>query len=206
MKALFLTICLFLTLDAIEIKQKPIEFGKQRVELTKEYIKQHYGLEVDDITIIPKIIVVHHTALDDFERSFKRMKDEILLSDRTDISNGGKLNVSAHYLVDKDGTIYSLMQDNHMARHTIGLNYSAIGIENVGGQNDRDNLTDKQLQANKELINYLKSKYKTIKYVIGHYEYRDFEHSELWLERDQNYRTKKTDPCVRFMNQLKNNK
>lgn len=206
MKALFLTICLFLTLDAIEIKQKPIEFGKQRVELTKEYIKQHYGLEVDDITIIPKIIVVHHTALDDFERSFKRMKDEILLSDRTDISNGGKLNVSAHYLIDKDGTIYSLMQDNHMARHTIGLNYSAIGIENVGGQNDRDNLTDKQLQANKELINYLKSKYKTIKYVIGHYEYRDFEHSELWLERDQNYRTKKTDPSVRFMNQLKNNK
>lgn len=206
MKTLLLILCLFLTLEAIEIKQKPIKFSKQRIELTIKYIKKHYGLTVDNIKITPKMIVVHHTALNDFERSFKRMDEEILLSDRTDISNASTLNVSAHYLIDKDGTIYSLMRDDHMGRHTIGLNYYAIGIENVGGQNDEDNLTNEQLKANKELIKYLKKKYKTIKYLIGHYEYRNFENSKLWLELDKNYRTKKTDPSVRFMNQLKNSK
>lgn len=204
MKVIVLTLCLIYNLFSIEIINKPIKFEKQRVDLTLKYIKQHYNLEVQDIKIVPKIIVVHHTALDDFEKSFKRLEGELLLSDRTDISKAGNLNVSAHYLVDTDGTIYLLMDDNKMARHTIGLNYNAIGIENVGGQNDKDNLTQKQLLANTELIKYLKNKYKTIKHVIGHYEYRDFESSKLWLEVDKNYRTKKSDPSIRFMTQLRN--
>lgn len=202
---IFLSLLFFTyTLFAIEIINKPIKFEKQRVELTKKYILQHYGLKVENIKIIPKMIVVHHTALDDFEKSFKRLEAELLLSDRTDISKAGNLNVSAQYLINKDGKIYSLMPDNYMARHTIGLNYNSIGIENVGGQNDEDNLNQKQLQSNIALIKHLKNKYPTIKYVIGHYEYRKFESNKLWLEKDKNYRTKKSDPSVRFMTQLRN--
>lgn len=192
------------TLFAIEIINKPIKFEKQRVELTKKYIFKHYGLKVQNIKIIPKIIVVHHTALNDFEKSFKRLEAELLLSDRIDISKAGNLNVSAQYLINRDGKIYSLMPDNWMARHTIGLNYNSIGIENVGGQNNEDNLTKEQLYSNAELIKYLKNKYPTINHIIGHYEYRSFESSNLWLEKDKNYRTKKTDPSVSFMTQLRN--
>lgn len=188
---------------ALEIKQKPIEFTKNRIELTKQYIKKSYGIDVKDINIIPKIIVIHHTASDSLKESFDRFYPEILLSDRTDIQNAGNVNVSAQFLVDFDGTIYSLMPETFMARHIIGLNLSSIGIENVGG--DKKSLTPEQLKANIELVKYLKDKYKTIEYLIGHYEYRKFEKHPLFLEKDANYRTIKHDPEQNFMEKLRAN-
>ena len=188
---------------ALEIKQKPIEFTKNRIELTKQYIKKSYGIDVKDINIVPKIIVIHHTASDSLKESFDRFYPEILLSDRTDIQNAGNVNVSAQFLVDFDGTIYSLMPETFMARHIIGLNLSSIGIENVGG--DKKSLTPEQLKANIELVKYLKNKYKTIEYLIGHYEYRKFEKHPLFLEKDANYRTIKHDPEQSFMEKLRAN-
>ena len=171
---------------AIEIKQMPIEFTQNRIELTKQYIKNSYGMSVDNINIIPKMIVIHHTASDSLKESFDRFYPEILLSDRTDIQNAGNVNVSAQFLVDFDGTIYSLMPETFMARHVIGLNLSSIGIENVGG--DKKSLTQEQLKANIELVKYLKEKYKTIEYLIGHYEYQNFDKHPLFLEKDAKYR------------------
>lgn len=188
---------------AIEIKQMPIEFTQNRIELTKQYIKNSYGLDVKDINIIPKMIVIHHTASDDFKESFDRFYPELLLSDRKDIQKAGSLNVSAQFLVDSDGTIYSLMPETFMARHVIGLNLSSIGIENVGG--DKKPLTQEQLKANIELVKYLKEKYKTIEYLIGHYEYRNFEQHPLFLEKNASYRTIKHDPSVEFMEKLREN-
>ena len=88
-----------------------------------------------------------------------------------------------------------------MARHVIGLNHCAIGIENVGGTGDTK-LTRAQLRSNKWLVKYLKSKYD-IDYVIGHYEYTLFEDHELWLEKDEGYRTVKTDPGEKFLKRVK---
>ena len=186
------------------IIQKPIIFTEKRKELTKEYIKQHYALEVKDISIVPQTIVLHWTAVMDLGKSFKRLNAQTLYSDRQDIASASALNVSAHFLVDRDGTIYQLMPDNWMARHVIGLNYSSIGVENVGGEaNKKEDLTPAQLQANIHLIEYLKAKYPTIKNVIGHYEYREFESSPLWLEKDAGYRTKKVDPGEEFMKNVR---
>ncbi len=203
MKTLITILLLTLYIYAIEIKQLPIEFSQNRVELTKEYIKKSYGLDVKNINIIPKMIVIHHTASDDFKESFDRFYPEFLLSDRKDIQKAGSLNVSAQFLVDSDGTIYSLMNETYMARHVIGLNLSSIGIENVGG--DKKSLTPEQLKANIELVKYLKEKYKTIEYLIGHYEYRNFENHPLFLEKDATYRTIKHDPSVEFMEKLREN-
>lgn len=186
------------------IIQKPIIFTDKRKKLTKEYIKSHYGFDVKDITIEPKTIVLHWTAVMDFQKSFQRLNAELLFNDRADIAKASALNVSAHFLVDRDGTIYQLMPENWMARHVIGLNYSSIGVENVGGEaNTKEDLTQAQLQANIRLVNYLKAKYPTIESVIGHYEYRDFENSALWLEKDDGYRTKKGDPGEKFMKDVR---
>ena len=38
----------------------------------------------------------------------------------------------AHFVIDTDGTIYQLVSTSIMCRHTVGLNYTAIGIEHVG--------------------------------------------------------------------------
>ena len=87
-----------------------------------------------------------------------------------------------------------------MARHTIGINYSAIGIENVGGKdNKNEDLTPAQVTANAKLIQYLKTKYSKIEFLIGHYEYEKMQKTGMWLEKDKNYRTKKSDPGKKFM-------
>jgi len=183
-----------------KIVDKPIDFGPERIALTKAYIKTHYGKTVDDITIDPKVIVLHWTADMGLESSFERLRPQRLPGARSDIASAGALNVSAHFLVGRDGTIYRLMPENRMARHVIGLNYSSIGIENVGGEgNAKENLTPAQLRANIALVRYLKRRYPGIEYLIGHHEYRAMEATPLWLERDSGYRTEKSDPGARFM-------
>ena len=186
--------------NEIKIIDKPIVFKKERIDLTKEYIKKHYGFKVKNIKITPKIIVLHWTADMSFKRSFNRLKPQRLFADRKDISKASALNVSAHFLVARDGTIYRLMPENWMARHVIGLNYYSIGVENVGGRaNRKEDLTKAQLESNIKLVRYLKAKYPTIKKLIGHYEYREEEGTPEWLELDSGYRTKKNDPGKRFM-------
>jgi len=204
-KILALFSSLSLTLWALHVEQTPIKFEEKRINLTKQYIKTHYDLDVKNIKIIPKIIIIHHTAIDSYEDSIKRFISQTLPNDRPEIQSAGALNVSTHFMVERDGTIHQLMPLDFMARHVIGLNYNSIGIENVGGENSKDNLTDAQLKANIFLVNYLKKKFDTIEYVSGHYEYRCFEGTALWLEKDDGYRTKKDDPSLRFMKELREN-
>lgn len=201
MKIILIITSFLITLNAIQIKQMPIMFSENRVELTKQYIKKSYDLEVENIEIIPKIIVIHHTGIDNLKDSFNKLNPEILSKERSYILKAGNVNVSAHFLVDFDGTIYSLMNETFMARHVIGLNLSSIGIENIGG--NKKSLTNEQLKANIKLVEYLKNKYKTIEYLIGHYEYRNFENHPLFLEKDNNYRTVKQDPSEEFMENLR---
>ncbi|WP_456402251.1 N-acetylmuramoyl-L-alanine amidase [Hydrogenimonas sp.] len=202
MRLLLLPLLVALSLSALEIVDRPILFGPERITLTQQYIKRHYGYDARSIEITPKIVVIHYTAIPTLEGSFRALYPETLPGGRADIQRASRLNVSAHFLVDRDGTVYRLMKENRMARHVIGLNHCAVGIENVGG-NGEENLTREQLRANVELVRYLVKKYPTIGYLIGHYEYRRFETSPLWLERDAGYRTVKKDPGERFMRALR---
>jgi len=189
---------------ALKIIDKPIDFSKERIAMTKEYIKTHYGKRVNNIEIIPKIILLHWTAEMSFDKSFKRLQPQKLLSDRKDIAKASLLNVSAQFLVARDGTIYRLMPETWMARHVIGLNYSSIGVENVGGEgNKKDDLTPAQRKSNIALVKYLVAKYPTIEYLIGHHRYKQMEQTPLWLEIDNGYRTVKSDPGDKFLNDVR---
>src|SRR5690606_12809231 len=183
-----------------EIVDVPILFDGQRIELTKQYMAQRYGLLEDSTQIVPKMIVLHWTAIADLKKSFEAFNRPTLPNWRPDLVNVSGLNVSAHFLVDRDGTIYRLMPETTMARHTIGLNHCAIGVENVGGTQGLP-LTRKQLRANIFLVEYLANKYD-IDYVIGHQQYTLFEGHPLWLEVDRNYRTVKSDPGLDFMEKV----
>ncbi|MFT5659507.1 MAG: N-acetylmuramoyl-L-alanine amidase [Sulfurimonas sp.] len=201
-KILLFVLSLSFILNAYEIHQTPINFGEVRVNLTKEYIKNHYAIDVKDIKIVPKIVLVHYTAVETFSKSLARFTSETLPNDRPEISKASTLNVSTHFMVERDGTIHQLMPLDFMGRHVIGLNYSSIGIENVGGAGYKQDLTVEQLAANIFIVNYLKKKFPTIEYVVGHHEYRCFENTELWLEKDDGYRTSKYDPGKNFMRDL----
>ena len=183
------------------ITDKPITFDENRVVLTREYLQNRYDLKTEGIDIIPKMIVLHWTAIPTLEKSFEAFDPVQLPGSRQDVQSAGALNVSAHFLVDRDGTIYRLMPETTMARHVIGLNHCAIGIENVGGT-DATPLTREQLRSNIYLVRYLTKKYG-IDYLIGHYEYPLFDGHELWLEKDAGYRTEKTDPGQDFMRKVR---
>jgi N-acetylmuramoyl-L-alanine amidase len=186
---------------AERIIDRPIIFNEEREELSLEYLKERYDLEQSSPDINPKIIVLHWTAIPDLESSFRAFNSVKLPGAREDIQEAGALNVSAHFLVDRDGTIYRLMPETTMARHVIGLNHVAIGVENVGGTKETP-LTEAQLNANIGLVKYLDEKYN-IEYLLGHYEYPQFEGHELWLEKDDGYRTQKTDPGKEFMQKVR---
>ncbi|NJB69855.1 N-acetyl-anhydromuramyl-L-alanine amidase AmpD [Saonia flava] len=184
-----------------EIVDKPIVFDEERKILSLEYLSERYGLEQDTPEIDPKMIVLHWTAIPTLKDSFDAFNPSKLPNTRPDIKSAGALNVSSHFLVDQDGTIYRQMPETLMARHVIGLNHTAIGIENVGGTENTP-LTKKQLEANIWLVDYLSNKYD-IEYLIGHYEYTNFVGHELWLEKDKGYRTTKTDPGKDFLEKVK---
>ncbi|SHK14683.1 N-acetylmuramoyl-L-alanine amidase [Reichenbachiella agariperforans] len=192
-----LVLMVFASCEENKIVDRPVSFDQERVDLTLQYLDEHYGLVQEKPTIDPKMIVVHYTVIPTLEKSIAAFENSKLPNWRPEIAGAGALNVSAHFLVNQDGTIYRLMPENYMARHVIGLNHCAIGIENVGGT-DAVPLTPSQVKANVWLVSYLKEKYD-IQYLIGHDEYTLFEGHDLWLEKDAGYRTVKSDPGKAFM-------
>jgi N-acetylmuramoyl-L-alanine amidase len=199
---LFLLILNFSPAQQSEFKivSKPINYSEERIRLSLEYLKDHHGLTQKTPTIIPKMIVLHYTAGGTVESNFKYFNNTHLESARNTLKKQSTLNVSSQYIVDRDGTIYQLMEPNIFARHTIGLNYCAIGVENIGSK--KQPLTEKQVAANAQLVRYLTKKYK-IEYLIGHSEYGVFRNSKLWKESDPKYFTGKEDPGKDFMSKVR---
>ena len=187
------------TSSTFRIIEKPVVFDSTRKALSVEYLQKRHGISTNAPYIKPKMVVLHWTAIPTLEQSFDAMNPAVLRG-RKDIATSSALNVCAQFLIDRDGTIFRQLPDTAFARHVIGLNYCAIGVENVGS--DKAPLTRAQLKANEALIRHLKRKYD-IQYVIGHYEYTRFEHDPLWKEADSSYRTVKNDPGVKFMMRIR---
>ncbi|MEL6484450.1 MAG: N-acetylmuramoyl-L-alanine amidase, partial [Bacteroidota bacterium] len=70
-----LLLCLICSLGACSVQrtivQKPIIFNDERMELTKDYLKDRYQLPAETAEIVPKMIVLHWTAIPTLERSFQ---------------------------------------------------------------------------------------------------------------------------------------
>ena len=181
----------------IQILDKPIVFDEERKQLSLEYLARRHGIKQTEPYIKPKMIVLHWTAIQTLDSTFNVFNPS-RLPGRADLQAASLLNTAVPFLVDRDGTIYRLLSDTTFARHCIGLNYCAIGIENIGN----NDLTQAQLEANVQLVRYLKQKYN-IEYLIGHYEYKDFIGTPLWKETDPNYLTDKTDPGKAFMKNVR---
>lgn len=186
--------------QAPAIIEKPIIFDATRTQLSIDYLKRRHNLIQKEPTINPVMIVLHWTASKTLMGTYNAFNRSILPLDRKAIAGASSLNVSSHYLVDRDGTIYQLLPDTTFARHVIGLNYCAIGIENVGSNNFP--LTRAQLSANEKLIRYLCRKYP-IQYLIGHYEHTLFKNTSLWRETNPYYHSDKTDPGKIFMKNIR---
>ena len=143
----------------------PIPFGAKRREEMRAYARRHYG--IDDFHLRnPKVIVEHYTATDTFQAAYATFANDVPDAELHELPG-----TCAHFIVDKDGTIYQLVALTTMCRHTVGLNWTAFGIEQVG-LNARE-ILDRPAQygAVVRLTAWLRCRYGiAVRNVIGHNE------------------------------------
>jgi N-acetylmuramoyl-L-alanine amidase len=169
---------------------KPIPYGPARKAEMAAYARKHYGIH--SWRLHPKVIVEHYTGSNSFSSAWNTFA-----ANTPDPELGELPGTCAHFIVDRNGRIYQLVRTEVMCRHTVGLNYVAIGIEHVG-TSDAQVLRDRaQLRSSLELSAWLVDRFHIrIRNVIGHSEslssqyhrerYRPWAHQTHadWKHRD----------------------
>lgn len=100
----------------------------------------------------PNFVVIHHTAQNNCDETLQTFTQ-------------ARTQVSAHYLICRDGIVYHLLHDNLRAHHTgvskwgnnTDLNSSSIGIEI--DNNGSEPFTEAQMKSLAELLSRLKKAY-----------------------------------------------
>jgi N-acetylmuramoyl-L-alanine amidase len=147
------------------IVSKPIPFGAQRRAEMAQYAARHYGLHTWRLER-PHVIVEHYTANDSFRATWNTFA-----SDAPDAELHERPGTCAHFVIDRDGTIYQLVPLSTMCRHTVGLNWTAIGIEHVGTSDASVLQNAKQISASLRLTLWLAHRFHvSLPNVIGHNE------------------------------------
>ena len=144
---------------------KPIPYGTVRKAEMAAYAKRHYGVSTWRLER-PQVIVEHYTASESFSSAYNTFA-----SDTPDSELHELPGTCAHFVIDRDGTIYQLVSLGTMCRHTVGLNYTAIGIEHVGTSDGEILGNPRQLAASLRLTAWLMSSFHIqLRNVIGHNE------------------------------------
>ncbi|MEK6276487.1 MAG: DUF2817 domain-containing protein [Actinomycetota bacterium] len=147
------------------VKDLPIPFPPHRKREMAAYSKRHYGKRAWRLRN-PRVIVEHVAVAGNVSTVFNAFA-----SDRPDPELHELPNVCSHFVVGSSGRIYRLVGLRKRCRHTVGLNYTAIGIEHVGFR-DADVLgRRRQLRASLRLTHWLRCRFDIkVRNVIGHNE------------------------------------
>lgn len=148
------------------IVAKPIDFGATRQAEMADYSQRHYGEHT--VRLSPKVVLLHYTAGGSWQSAWN-----YFAQDAADPEYHELPGPVAHFIVDKDGTIYQLLPTDKRGRHVVGLNHRAIGIEFVqeAGSTAEEQILGRRAQrdAGLALVRYLMARYDIPeKDVIGH--------------------------------------
>src|SRR3954462_3996601 len=132
------------------IVQKPIPFSRGRKREMRAYAKRHYGIDSYRLRD-PKVIVEHYTVTSTFQQTWNTFAPDVADPELHELPA-----TCSHYVIDRDGTIYQLVPRSIMCRHTVGLNYTAIGIEHVGSSDAEILRNAAQLTASLRLTRWLR--------------------------------------------------
>jgi len=147
------------------IKPWPIPFGAKRKHEMAAYSARHYG-ERSWRLRHPRVIVEHMAQAGSASAVHNAFARDVPDPELHELPN-----VCAHFVVADSGRIYRLVNLRTRCRHTVGLNWTAIGIEHVG-YGDGDVLGDRrQLRASLRLTRWLRCRFGIrVGSVIGHAE------------------------------------
>ncbi len=149
------------------IVSSPIPFGEKRKAETTAYVRRHYGSFMRPTwrLVHPHVIVIHYTEAS-YSSTINTFSNDVPDSELHELPA-----TSAHFVIDTDGTIHQLVALGTMARHTVGLNYTAIGIEHVGFSDGQVLGDARQMRASLRLVRWLRCRYGIeVRNVIGHNE------------------------------------
>ena len=143
----------------------PIPFGAKRKAEMKAYAERHYGIDSYESRAPARDRHPLHGHAE-LPGDVQHVRPRHARPELHELPN-----TCAHYVVDQYGVIHQLVSINIMCRHTVGLNWTAIGIEHVG-YSDAQVLDDrKQMAASLSLVRWLRCRFHIeIKNVIGHNE------------------------------------
>jgi N-acetylmuramoyl-L-alanine amidase len=145
--------------------QRPIPFGARRRAEMEAYARRHYGLRTWRLRS-PRVIVEHLTANGSLQATWNAFAPDV-----PDPELHERPGTCSHFVVGRDGTTWQLVPLGTMCRHTVGLNWTAIGVEHVGSR-DAEVLGDaRQLRASLRLTHWLRCRFGIgARDVIGHSE------------------------------------
>ncbi len=147
------------------IVNRLIPFGPKRKREMAAYSERHYGQHRWRLRH-PHVIVEHMAQAGTATAVY-----DTFAPDLPDVELHELPNVCAHFVVSRSGRIYKLVKLRARCRHTVGLNWTAIGIEHVGYA-DSDVLENRrQRRASLWLTQYLRCRFQIgVRNVIGHNE------------------------------------
>jgi beta-N-acetylhexosaminidase len=146
----------------------PIPFGPRRKAEMTAYVRRHYGSFMKPTwrLIDPHVIVIHYTDSPSFSSTYNTFAADVPDPELHELPG-----TCAHFVVDRAGTIHQLVPLGIMCRHTVGLNWTAIGIEHVGFSDAQVLDNPKQLSASLRLVHWLRCRlHIEIRNVVGHNE------------------------------------
>jgi N-acetylmuramoyl-L-alanine amidase len=132
------------------------------------YAHLHYGLD-RSLIVGPHVIVEHYTTDTSVANDWA-----LFASNRPDGELGGLPGDCAHFIISTTGVIYQLVPLDVMCRHTVGLNWTAIGVEHEGTSDASILSNPAELRASLLLTAWLMHRFSIpIGDVIGHAESLD---------------------------------
>ena len=150
------------------IVEDHIPYGRERRRQMAAYSYRHYGYRHWELTR-RRVIVLHFTAGSTYEGARSTFA-------ANDPNRGELPGVCAHYVVDKDGSMYETVAPRIRCRHAIGLNHRSVGVEMVQEAGRSSHWADRQIlerrpqiRAALRLVAYLKQRFEIrMRDVIGH--------------------------------------
>jgi N-acetylmuramoyl-L-alanine amidase len=153
-----------------------IPFGPKRKQETRRYALEHYGIDSYRLSN-PHLIIWHYTASATLQSVFSTFANDV-----PDVSYHELPQVCAHFVIDTTGTIYELVPLALMCRQVVGLNYTAIGIENVGFSDQQVMGNAAQFRAGLALTRWLRCRASIpVANVIGHNESLSSPYYREWV-------------------------
>jgi len=143
----------------------PIPFGPKRKRQMAAYSERHYGERTWRLRH-PRVIVEHMA-----QAPSATAVRAAFVPDVPDVELHELPNVCAHFVISPAGRIFRLVNLRTRCRHTVGLDWTAIGIEHAG-YGDGDVLGNRrELRASLRLTRWLRCRFHIgVRDVIGHAE------------------------------------